>query len=313
MPTHLPLTALRAFDAAARLGSFRAAAEMLALTPSAVSHQIRALERRIGVALFVRGPRRVALTEAGERLACATAAAFDGLAEALLAFGVRERKRLRIHSAPSFAATWLAPRLAAFIAANPDLDVVLSASPEPADLARGEAACDIVYLPRHPPPQDLAAVALGEERIAPLCAPALARRLRTPADLACAVLIHSSYNTIRWSDWLARNGLDPAIGRDGPRFDRSFLAIAAAVDGVGVALDSTRFAERELAEGRLVHPFRWRTDDPRIVNHALVFRPNPAEPVLRFRGWLVRELAADPAAGPDPATRRNRGRSTART
>ena len=298
MTTHLPLTALRAFDAAARLGSFRAAAEMLSLTPSAVSHQIRALERRVGVALFVRGTRRVALSEAGERLARATAAAFDGLAQALLAFDVRERAPLRIHSAPSFAATWLAPRLAAFIAANPDLDVVLSASPEPADLARGEAACDIVYLPRHPPPPGLAAVLLGEERIAPLCSPAVARTLRAPADLARAVLIHSSYNTIGWSDWLARNGLDPAIGRAGPRFDRSFLAIAAAVDGVGVALDSTRLAKRELAEGRLVHPFCWRTDDPRLVNHALVFRPTPDEPVQRFRAWLLRELAAGRAAHP---------------
>lgn len=309
MPTHLPLTALRAFDAAARLGSFRAAADALALTPSAVSHQIRALERRVGVALFVRGPRRVALTEAGERLARATASAFDGLADALRAFGLRERRGLRIHSAPSFAATWLSPRLAGFIAANPDLDVVLSASPEPADLTRGEAACDIVYLPRHPPPRGLTAVPLGEERIAPLCSPGLARRLREPADLAQAVLIHSSYNTIRWPEWLSRNGVDPSIGRAGPRFDRSFLAIAAAVDGVGVALDSTRFAERELADGRLVHPFRWRTDDPRIVNHALVFRPNPDEPVRRFRAWLQRELAADPAATADrPEAERRSGK-----
>lgn len=291
MPTHLPLTALRAFDAAARLGSFRAAAAALCLTPGAVSHQIRALEARLGTPLFLRAHRRVALTDAGERLRRATTEAFDGLASALAAIGAPAPRRLRIHCAPSFAATWLAPRLNGFIAANPDLEVSLSASPEPADLLRGEAECDIVYLPRYPVAAGVRTVLLGEETIAPLCAPALARQIETPRDLDRQVLIHSTHNAVRWPDWFARNGVDPRAGRPGPHFDRSFLAIAAAADGVGVALDSTRLAARDLAEGRLVQPLAGRSDDPTVAAHALAFPPGAPESVMRFAAWLTRTLA----------------------
>jgi DNA-binding transcriptional LysR family regulator len=296
VPGHLPLTALRAFDAAARLGSFRAAAEALSLTPSAVSHQIRALEHRLGTVLFDRSRHRAALTVAGQRLHAATGSAFAALARACEDLAAPATRQLRIHSAPSFAATWLAPRLPGFIAANPDLEVSLSASPEPADLERGEAECDIRYVPLHPVPAGLRSIPLGEETIAPLCAPALARGLRAPGDLAGAVLIDSAHNAVRWPDWFARHGLDRRAGRPGPHFDRSFLAIAAAVDGVGVALDSTRLAARDLAAGRLVQPLAGRSDDPAVSAHALAYPAGAGDGTLRFARWLVRALGL---AGPE--------------
>ena len=134
-------------------------------------------------------------------------------------------------------------------------------------------------------------VPLGEETVTPLCTPDLARAIRTPMDLFDHVLIESDNKQIRWSDWFARNGLPPPRPQ-GVRFDRSFLAIAAAADGLGVALESTRLAERELASGRLVRPLAGRAEDVRYVGHHLVFpRSARQRHSLRlFTKWLGAEL-----------------------
>ena len=134
-------------------------------------------------------------------------------------------------------------------------------------------------------------VPLGEETVTPLCAPDLARAIKAPMDLFNQVLIESETKQVRWSDWFARNGL-PAPRPQGVRFDRSFLAIAAAVDGLGVTLESTRLAERELASGRLVRPLAGLAEDVRYVGHHLVFpRSTRQRHSLRlFMTWLGIEL-----------------------
>ena len=128
----------------------------------------------------------------------------------------------------------------------------------------------------------------------PLCTPELARQIGTPMDLFRCVLIESDNKQIRWSAWFARNAL-AAPRPHGMRFDRSFLAIAAAADGLGVALESTRLAERELASGRLVRPLAGRAEDARYVAHHLVFpRTASRRHTLRlFANWLSSELGLE--------------------
>lgn len=287
--TPLPLSALRVFEAASRTRSFRRAAEELHLSPSAVSHAVRRLEDSLGAALFERDGRALHLSAAGEALMRHTCRGFAELQRGVAAVSARGPRLLRLHCAPSFAAQWLAPRLPGLLARHPGLEVRLHADANYPRFAADEYDADIIYgLPRVP---GLEVVPLAEEVVTPLCAPSLAAGLEGPRDLLARSLIQSDNKMLRWADWFAANDL-PAPALRGPRFDRSFLALAAAADGLGVALESTLLAERELASGRLVQPLRARANDCRYVGHRLVF-PSPAAPhgpVPLFRAWLRAEL-----------------------
>ncbi len=288
-----PLKALQAFEAASRLGSFAAASDELHLTPSAISHQIRWLEQRLGIALFHRVHRSTVLTDAGSRYAEAVAEAF-GLIEA----GTRAIERtgksdiLTVHSVPSFATQWLMPRLSRFSSLNPDIDVRLNASVGLVDLAAGEADFDIRYGTVFPE-NGVTVLSFPEEPIVVLCAPALASGrpgIRRPSHLGGCTLIHSEVNLYSWRDWQRDHpGVVLALER-GPRFDRSFMAISAATDGIGVALESRLLVERELESRQLVIPFG--SDGPRLVCHHLKFLTTKTHlPKMRaFRDWLFEEL-----------------------
>ena len=285
----VPLSILRAFEAAGRTGSFRTAALELNLTPSAVSHAVRKLEQTLGASLFVRDNRAVRLSPEGEALMRHVGRAFDELRRGLEMVSTRGPQMLRLHSAPSFAALWLSPRLARFLRDHPGVEVRLAAGTDYTRFLNDEFDADIVYgLPRV---EGLVVVPLGEETVSPLCAPDLARTIKAPMDLFNHVLIESETKQVRWSDWFARNGL-PAPRPQGVRFDRSFLAIAAAIDGLGVTLESTRLAEREIASGRLVRPLAGQAEDVRYVGHHLVFpRSTRQRHSLRlFTRWLGTEL-----------------------
>ena len=175
--------------------------------------------------------------------------AFEELRRGLEMVSTRGPQFLRLHSAPSFAALWLSPRLARFLRDHPGVEVRLAAGTDYTRFLNDEFDADIVYgLPRQ---EGLVVVPLGEETVTPLCAPDLARTIKAPMDLFSHVLIESETKQIRWSDWFARNGL-PAPRPQGVRFDRSFLAIAAAVDGLGrdPGIDPARRARaRERAAG----------------------------------------------------------------
>lgn len=294
-----PLKAVQAFEAASRLGSFIAAADELHLTPSAISHQVRQLEQRLGITLFHRVHRAVELTDAGRRYAEVVAEAF-GLIEA----GTRSIERtgksdiLTVHSVPSFATQWLMPRLSRFSAMNPDIDVRLNASVATIDLAAGEADFDIRY--GHVfPGTGVAVQPFPEETIVVACSPALMRKRRssrTPLNLSESTLIHSEVNLYPWRDWARDHpGVELHLDR-GPRFDRSFMAISAAADGLGVALESRLMIERELDSGRLVLPFG--LEGPRLVCHRLTYLKTKGHlPKIRaFREWLFEELSASMGA-----------------
>jgi LysR family transcriptional regulator, glycine cleavage system transcriptional activator len=285
----IPPSVLRAFESAGRTGSFRMAAMELELTPSAVSHAMRKLERTLGASLFEREGRAMRLSPEGEALMRHVGRAFDELRRGLEIVSTRGPMMLRLHSAPSFAAQWLSPRLSRFLREFPGIEVRLAAGTEYARFANDEFDADIIYgMPRQ---DGLVVVSLGEEIVTPLCAPELARDIATPMDLYRCVLIESDNKQIRWPAWFAHNAL-AAPRPHGTRFDRSFLAIAAAVDGLGVALESTRLAERELASGRLVRPLAGRAEDVRYVAHHLVFPRNASRRhTLRlFAKWLSAEL-----------------------
>lgn len=291
----LPLSALQAFEAAARTGSFRAAGEELDISPSAISHAVRKLEILIGAALFERQSRAVHLNVAGEALLRHVAAGFDELRQGIETVGARSGNLLRLHCAPSMAAQWLLPRLRDLLAAQPGLEVRLAAGVDYPRFEHDAFDADICYGP--PRQEGLITVPLGEETVTPLCAPEIAARIATPRDLLDQTLIESDNKRVRWAGWFAANGLSPP-GPRGARFDRSFMAIAAAVDGLGVALESTRLAEREIADGRLMRPLTGRASDIGYVGHYLVF-PRVAKarrPIRLFAHWLTRELGL-----PEPA------------
>jgi LysR family transcriptional regulator, glycine cleavage system transcriptional activator len=289
MLQHVHLSLLRAFEAAGRTGSFRSAAMELNLSPSAVSHAVRKLEQALGASLFEREGRAVRLSPEGESLMRHVGRAFEELRRGLEMVSTRGPQLLRLHSAPSFATQWLSPRLSRFLRDHPGIEVRLAAGTDYTRFLNDEFDADILYGP--PRQEGLVVLPLGEETVTPLCAPELARAIRTPMDLFDHVLIESETKQVRWSDWFARNGL-PAPRPQGVRFDRSFLAIAAAVDGLGVTLESTRLAEREIASGRLVRPLAGCAEDIRYVGHHLVFPRSTRQrhTLRRFTKWLGAEL-----------------------
>ena len=292
---HLPsFPALRAFEAAARLGSFAAAGGELHQTPSAISHQVRALEAWFERPLFLRSVRRVTLTADGDRLLGELSAAFDQIEDACTALRPSAaRSGLSVHCAPSFASKWLGPRLSRFMKAHPTITIRLTSSAEPVDL-KSETDIDIDIAYGTPPARvGVIAESLGSELTLPLAAPRLfnGSPATRPRDLARFTLIDSKLNPVQWADWFKLNGLKlPSTAR--PSFDRGSLAVAAAADGLGIALETTRFAEVELARGELV-----AIDGPAFrrierETHFLCYRKTNDEraPIVVFKQWLTSEL-----------------------
>ncbi|MDQ0509257.1 LysR substrate-binding domain-containing protein [Ancylobacter amanitiformis] len=302
-----PLGSLRAFEAAARLESFKLAAAELGVTPTAVSHQIRRLEADLGLALFVRQTRKVALTPQGQALLVPMRAAFDSMAGAIdeLIGEARPRRQVATLSATAaFAARLLVPRVAGFRARHPDWDLRLHASDEPVDVSAGEADVAIRYGRGSYP--GLAALPLIADGFAPVCAAGLP--LRRPEDLARATLIHIEQlpwtreaSVPSWEDWRQRAGLTRLDTGAGISFNDEASAIQAVIAGHGVALLSLVMIAPELAAGTLVQPF-----GPIIggLSYHLVFATSAADQpaVAMLRRWVVEEFAAAPSAAP-PAAR----------
>ena len=283
------LSLLMAFEAAARNGSFHEGAKELHLSPSAVSHAIRKLETTLAVTLFERDGRKIRLSSDGNALLRYVGSAFDDIRRGVEFVSSRGPKVLRVHSAPSFAAQWLTPRLPQFLAANSDVDIRLSASVDYTRFSTDEFDLDIVY--GRPQMDGTVVIPLGEEIVTPLCVPKLASLIRKPEDLFRHALIDSDNKQVRWPDWFAANALSAPPTRN-MRFDRSFLAISAAAYGLGIALESLRLAESEIASGRLVPVLAGQSVDIRYVGHYLVFpRVAVRRQTLRaFIDWLIQEL-----------------------
>ncbi|MEX3958358.1 LysR substrate-binding domain-containing protein [Trinickia sp. EG282A] len=281
---------LRAFEAAARLESFALAAQELHLTPSAISHQVKELEEYFGRALFLRRNRRIEPTPEAVRLLETLTRVFDAVEAACSEVTLAPNAQvLVVHCAPSFAVKWLGPKLPEFNRAHPHITIRLSTGAEPLDLTRvQEVDIEISYGSALDRP-GVETIPLGREAIVPLCSPALLDdEMPAARRMSALTLIDTQLSRITWSDWFAANGLEmPATPR--PSFDRAALGISAAADGMGVVLESTRLAEREIARGDLVEI---RSDAfVRFARetHFLSYRKNESrvEKVAAFRQWLL--------------------------
>jgi LysR family glycine cleavage system transcriptional activator len=295
MPRRLPsLNALRAFEAAARHLSLTKAADELSVTPGALSHQIKALEARLGAKLFQRTARGLAFTELGRDYLPVVRESFDRLAagtEAL--FGASRAAALTVSVSPNFAAKWLIPRLGRFAAAQPAIDLRIAASVEHVDFA----ASDVDLAVRHGDGrwEGLAVAKLADEQVFPVASPRLVNGkppLRRARDLMAHTLLHSP-GPIEWRAWLDAAGLGEIDARRGPRFNQASLAIEAAVDGVGVALARTALAAQDLIARRLVQPFGPALPAP-FAYYVVCPQPVANRPKIRaFREWLLGEAAED--------------------
>ncbi len=286
---------LRAFEAAARLESFALAAQELHRTPSAISHQIRELEQYFGCALFLRANRRVEATPQARRLLDSLSRVFDVVEAACQEVALAPQAQvLAVYCAPSLATQWLGPRLADFASAHADVAIRLSTGAEPLDLARVREVDVAISYGHALERAEVRTWALGRERIAPLCSPRLLQEGVPPAELIARLpLIESQLSPVNWTEWFAACGLR---GRSGTRasFDRAALGISAAVDGMGVVLESTRLAERELRRGDLVE---LAAPELAVFERSLHFlscrRSEVALPrIAAFRDWLLAQAAA---------------------
>jgi LysR family glycine cleavage system transcriptional activator len=293
MLRRISIKAIQAFEAAARLGSFALAADELAVTPSAVSHQVRLLEEQLGILLFHRVHRSVILTDLGREYAAEVMAAFSRLDAAThLAATSSGTTALTIHSTPSIATQWLMKRLPLYGELHPEIDLRLQSSVNQVDLGQGIVDIDIRYDPG-PPPAGSLMVLFPEDVIVPMCSPRLAnglRPIRSVEDLAGHTLIHGEITILGWRDWSRRNRKARLDLDRGPRFDRSFMAICAAVDGLGICLDSMLLAEQELRSGKLIVIFPETAMTVRGHGFVTLRSKSQTPKVMDFCNWLFEEL-----------------------
>jgi LysR family transcriptional regulator, regulator of gene expression of beta-lactamase len=280
---HLPLNALRAFEASARHLSFTKAAIELCVTQAAVSHQVKALEQRLGLVLFRRLPRGLALTDEGLALLPDLSQSFDRIADLLEHFaGGRVREVLNLGVVGTFAVGWLMPRLNAFHAAHPFVDLRLSTNNNRVDIAA--EGLDIAIRFGDGAWHGTESEKLFAAPFAPLCTPEIAARLREPCDLKRETLLRS-YRSDEWPLWFAAAGVDaPSI--KGPVFDSSWTMIEAALIGLGVALAPPRMFQRQLMEGRIAQPFAIGVETGSYWLTSMKSKqPKPA--MRAFRDWIV--------------------------
>ncbi|HEY0329087.1 MAG TPA: transcriptional regulator GcvA [Rhodopseudomonas sp.] len=306
MTARLPsLNGLRAFEAAARHLSFTHAAAELHVTQTAISHQIRRLEDELGIQLFVRQNRTLALTPQARDYLPGVRAAFNDLRLATDRLLRKDSASvLTISTLASLAAKWLLPRLSAFQEAHPTIDVRITTSTALVDFKKGDVDAAIRYGRGQWP--GLRADWLMADQLFPVCSPALLqgnKPLHTPQDLTEHTLLYSSggYDD-DWRLWLTAAGLPPDISKQpGLSFDLIFMTVQAAIDGLGVAIGRTSYVEADIAKGRLVVPFKIKLPDE--WGFYLVSPQASAEtPKLSaFRQWLLASIQGSTKTSPPPA------------
>lgn len=286
-----PLSTLRVFEAAARHLSFKEAADELLLTPSAVSRSIQALEEWLGVPLFTRGNRTVALTDAGATYVPQVRAALDLLVQATENVpGRGARGTLSISAAPTFGLRWLMPRLGRFKAAHPGITITLDTTHRQVEFPRDRI--DLAIRMGSGPWPDLEALPLVTETLVPVCTPALAERIGCASDLLKHPLLHVSTVSQDWRHWATSRGIEGLDIAGGLHFDTVQYALNAAIQGLGVALGRHPVVDLDLDSGALVEVL-----GPPVVagtGYWLVCaQQSLARPEVRaFREWIRRELAA---------------------
>jgi LysR family transcriptional regulator, glycine cleavage system transcriptional activator len=306
---HLPpLDLIRGFEAAARSLSFTKAAEELAITQSAVSRQIRALEEHLGVALFERRPRSLALTEEGRTLFRAASESLERLQQATDRVRAdAEAPHLTVTTTGGFASLWLIPRLRSYTALHPEVDVRISATYKTVDLERSLVDVAVRYVPEEEAPEG--AIRLFGEELFPVCSPALqtegAHPLRSLDDLRHHALLHidEAMGFLDWDTWLEAQGHPDLAPAASIRFDSYEQMIQAALGAQGVAMGIGRLVGALLDQGKLVAPFARSLTGSRaymlIRSRTTGERPH----VKAFVDWLVEQASAVSVAAERPRSR----------
>ena len=307
--SRLPLGSLAAFEAAARYSSFKEAALELGVTSAAISHQIKALEIRLGVSLFDRLHRSVRLTRVGKAMGTVMRKSFDSIECVLSSLGqqglIAGAETLRVSAAPTFAGKWLAPRLHRFQALHPAMELHLLASDTLVDLAHDRRVDVLVRYGAKPKDRRVRSIRLwAEGRLVAVCSPALKRGypLQSPKDVLKYSLLRTAlpYQTTKqrgtkgtdsgWNAWLNAAGVAAHAPPPGPLFGTTQLALEAATSGRGFALAPDILVREDLNAGTLVQPFSTTLRDP--FSFWLVFRVDRAEEskIRAFRAWIFAEL-----------------------
>jgi LysR family glycine cleavage system transcriptional activator len=311
MARHLPsLLALRAFEAAARHLSFTDAAEELNVTQGAISRHIKTLETQLRVPLFRRLPRSLELTPEGASYYPVLRDALDMMEHATRrVFNRRQEQVLTLSVLPSFAMNWMIPRLTAFNALHPLIEIRMVTSILPADF-RTEIDMAIRVGTRQPTPRGrrgaridlvmakdwngLEADVLMPDVLVPVCSPGLAGApppLRKPADVRRHTLLHTATRAHAWADWLEGVGLKGIDATAGPSYGHFFMTLQAAAQGKGIACVPSVVVAHDIEAGRLVSPFPQRVESAGAY-HILYRRHEADSPkITAFRDWLMREAA----------------------
>lgn len=302
-----PLNSLRAFEAAARHANFARAARELNVTPGALSHQVRGLETQLGVVLFERQARGVALTPQGRALYPGLLSGFALIRDAVNALRTHAHSGVLVVSTPpGFTSKWLAPRLFRFAQAHPDVELRIASSAAYANFSSDGVDMAVRSIP-HGQPEDrmLDCEKLADDELVVVCSPAVLAKVARPGggcDLRKAPLIHDDQLAGRpevptWADWFRAAAVAPVDLRRGLRFSSAEHAIEAAVQGAGLLLTHAILAHDELAIGRLVAPFGAMTLPGGRAYFLVSPKARQARPgVDAFRAWMRSEMAAMPTA-----------------
>ena len=296
---HLPpLAAVRVFEAAARHENFTLAAAELGMTQAAVSYQIRLLEERLGVPLFVRARQRVALSDAGRRAAPLVTAALDGISDAFESLVDADESVLTISTHQTFATNWLAPRLGAFQVARPELAVRLQTDSRLVDFARDDV--DVAVRMGNGPWPGLRCHFLMRLHSTPVCSPHFRERHRIaePADLLRVPRL--SPDDDWWKNWLALMGVAEPDGvrRPAIRLDSQVAEGNAVLAGHGVGMLTPIFWKSELASGRLIQLFPLVAAEPRSIWLVYPEHKRTRPKIRAFRDWLLAEIEAERSGAP---------------
>lgn len=292
MPRRLPqLSALRAFEAAARHVSFTRAAEELCVTQGAVSHQVKALESDLGIKFFNRERQRLTITDAGREYLTVVRDALDSIASGTERLMQKQSSgMLTVSTSPDFAAKWLVHRLGRFADVHPEIDLRVSATMHHVDFAREDVDIAVRHGDGNWP--GLHVRRLCSEHLFAVCSPTHTAKLGRPADVLKLPLLHLDSRSA-WLGWLDAAGVSHADEIHGPILNRASMLIDAAVGGQGIALARTTLAAWDLINCRLVKPFRLAL--PLSKSYWIVSPKATASlpKVVAFREWLLAQASED--------------------
>ncbi len=283
-----PLKSLRAFEAAARHLSFTRAADELFVTQAAISHQIKSLEEYLGLPLFIRHNRKLLLTDEGQNYWPKIRDMFEGLVAATEQLKSQVAGGpLTVSVVPTFATTWLVPRLSSFNKIYPEIEVRLKASDDPVDFIHQDIDIAIYYESDSYP--GLHSVKLLNERLTPLCSPELLKGdlpLNQPEDLKHHNLLHD-YSTDDWRRWLKHAGVKGIDLRRGSVFSHTSMVLQAAVFGQGIAMGHIVLSQAEIKSGRLVQPFELMMESDFSYDVVCPIESAERPKIKAFIQWLV--------------------------